>query len=74
MAESHGNGIEQRRPLHGRHNGSIQTLEQPDAQIIFEQLNLTADGGLRNSQLGRRLGEAQKPSDGLENDQAVRRR
>ena len=48
--------------------------EQADAELFLQPLDLMADRGLRDVQLGRRLREAQMPGGGLEGAQSIQRR
>src|SRR5882762_5716512 len=48
--------------------------EQPDAQLFLQPLDLMADRGLRDVQLGSRLGKAQMPGGGFKSPQPVQRR
>ena len=48
--------------------------EQANAEFFLQPLDLMADRGLRDVQLGRRLREAQMPGRGLEGAQSIQRR
>ena len=48
--------------------------EQTNAELFLQPLDLMADRGLRDVQLGRRLGEAQMPGGGLKRPQSIQRR
>ena len=47
--------------------------EQANPQFLLQPPDLMADGGLRDVQFGRRIGEAQMPGRGLERAQSVER-
>jgi DNA-binding NarL/FixJ family response regulator len=51
-----------------------QALEQHDAKVILQDLDLPAHRGLRNAQLLRRTGEAEVARSRLEDDQTIRGR
>src|ERR1700716_108728 len=48
--------------------------EQADAQLFLQPLDLMADRGLRDVQLGGRLGKAQMPGGRLKSPQSIERR
>src|SRR5437899_10032212 len=48
--------------------------EQANAELFLEPLDLVADRGLRDVQLGRRLRKTQMPGRGLEGAQSIQRR
>ncbi len=48
--------------------------EQANSQFLLQPFDLMADRGLRDVQLGCRLGKAQMPGGGLERAQSIKRR
>ncbi len=53
---------------------AILADEQPKAEFFLQPLDLMADRGLRDVQLGRRLRETQMPGGSLEGAQSIQRR
>ena len=74
MPETHRDGIVELPSLRRRFDRPVKALEQPDAEVVLQELDLPADGSLRNAQFLGGAGEASEAGDSLENDQAVGRR
>jgi hypothetical protein len=62
---------QQKLPLVGQEQPTIEPAEQLGAQVLLERLDLVADRGLGHEQLLGRLGEAQQARRGLEGAQRV---
>jgi len=53
---------------------AVLANEQANAELFLQPFDLVADSGLRDVQLGCRLGKAQMPGCGLERPQSIQRR
>ncbi len=74
QAQHFGRRLVQRLPLLGEAQLAVVAAEQRHAELLLQGLDLAADRGLGDEQLGGRLGEAQVTGGSLEAFQQVERR
>ena len=71
VLQTHGDGTVQSGAFRRQFQPLGPPLEQGGAEMVFQRLDLPADGALGHLQLFGRPGEVQMPCSSLENDEAV---